>query len=150
MILTSGMCGVLPTDKDGGFAVLRKIAWLDPVGSLLQIAIRTREMATYASDKPDHRLFHMSNSGEYESNVTLRVGRTAKTHKSQGNCKIRLLHCMAPLCPFKPMNLTAAASRPQLISLQQFVKDSRDFLKRSTEAISVFRAHDCQHHLEIP
>ena len=150
--IRAGLWGILPTDKDGGFAIMRKsgiqfsfddalqdqtkykyIEYFDPVAVLEEYRDVAREISMYGEDDPNHLLFRHLVSSVHESpqKVVYRLGATAKTHKPAGSCKLRVLHCMQRQSPLAPMmHFVSAMLRPKLSGLYHIIRDSTDFLAK--------------------
>eukprot|EP00959_Pyramimonas_sp_CCMP1952_P381849 8001633-Pyramimonas_sp.AAC.1 len=61
--------------------------------------------------------------------ITFRVSATAKTHKPQGKCSVRLLHAMQPRSVLAPaMRYISHELRQHLKDLPHLVKDSAEFI----------------------
>ena len=151
--LKRGIWGILPTDKDGGFAVVNKIrlsiaifrtlddrqyytpvdaSWRHAQDVCAEYRDACRHIASVGNDEMDQQMFRalVSASGTPED-IYFKFGATAKTHKPQGQCKLRGLHCMQPRSPLSPaMKFVSSMLRPHLAQLDHLVKDSSHFLRR--------------------
>ena len=153
-LLRYGAWGVLPTDKDSGFAICHKLrlhmaffsslrnpSWYrkldvpcrdthaqDVCNEYLEMC---KHICSIGRDDIDNDLLKaLASSSSDAGAIRFRVSATAKTHKAQGNCTIRLLHCMRPRCPFAPaMRYVSHLLRQHLVQIPHLVKDSFQFLR---------------------
>eukprot|EP00971_Amphidinium_carterae_P303466 6030017-Amphidinium_carterae.1 len=144
-----GSWGVLPTDKDGGFALVNKMMLRSAFENALNASTYERVAITplHAEDVvrdyiqvcgescgSDKYLFNALTSScregcEYA--VYFKLGGTVKTHKNAGKVVLRPLHAMSPLSPLAPgMRLISSMLMPKLKSIPYLLRDSADLLDK--------------------
>lgn len=149
--LRCGTWTAIPTDKDGGYAVVPR-GWLEEAkgecvddGHYIETTIFSdtaeellgefsgvcREVAC-----EDHKLFRaLLSDAQLPNKIYQRLQVTCKTHKAKGNVTLRAIHSSVG-SPFKPaMRLASLWLAPALARLDHLLQDSfalTDILRRRT------------------